>query len=617
MTPVVSSTETDGTPSSLRSDRHPSTSRRSTVQPMLRGLLRATLLCFAGCTCVPENASPPFSHPGSGTAGTFTPASDAGSLGAGTGDGGPCPMGCADDLRSRVDCNGVVTACAAGLGCTPAGCIDACAAAVSGGSTLGCEFFVAPVPPQSETTGSCYAAFVANTWNAPVQISVKRAGQALEVSRFARIPRSLPGGLAYEALPPGGLPPGEMAILFLSEWTPGGPDGGPLFRTPCPSPAALNQDLQLDGTGFTSSFEITASAPVVAYDIYPYGGADSHVTSASLLMPTSAWGTNYVGVTPAPALANTFFPYLQLYGQEDGTHVAVAAPVRIRGGPLVAPADAGVVARYQLNRGQVLQLLQPEELSGALVRSDKPIAVWGGHACMQVPLGVQACDSAHQQLPSVPLLSNEYLGARYPERGTPGTDRTSRWRLVGAVEGTQLSWQPPVTGAPRALTPGQTVEFEAPGPFRVASQDLAHVFYASQLMLGGQGNGGTGDPDFVNLVPPQQFLRSYLFFTDPTYARTDLVFIRGKGADGRYADVTLDCAAVIGSWTAIGTTGFQTASFSWTRDATGCRNGVHQAHSRVPFGLTVWGTDQYTSYGWPAGMGVRALNGVVVGPQVD
>ena len=30
----------------------------------------------------------------------------------------------------------------------------------------------------------------------------------------------------------------------------------------------------------------------------------------------------------------------------------------------------------------------------------------------------------------------------------------------------------------------------------------------------------------------------------------------------------------------------------------------------TPFGLTVWGTDSYVSYAYPAGMGVNQLNAV-------
>jgi hypothetical protein len=50
------------------------------------------------------------------------------------------------------------------------------------------------------------------------------------------------------------------------------------------------------GTGIGSAFHITTSAPVVAYQIYPYGGGESKITGATLLLPTSVWDTNYIGV---------------------------------------------------------------------------------------------------------------------------------------------------------------------------------------------------------------------------------------------------------------------------------------------------------------------------------
>ena len=45
-----------------------------------------------------------------------------------------------------------------------------------------------------------------------------------------------------------------------------------------------------------------------------------------------------------------------------------------------------------------------------------------------------------------------------------------------------------------------------------------------------------------------------------------------------------------------------------------CYNGAHTATSEVPFGLTVWGYDQYASYAYPAGMSVEPINTVVVPP---
>ena len=583
----------------------------------MRLLFAGLLVVFTGCTC--DNTASIRGKRDGGTGG-----GDGGSNVIPDGsvplpDGGSttCDSTCSDDLQASVDCHGVSTPCPAGTGCSPSGCIDACAAAAAAGSTIGCDFYAAAVPPQSETQGSCYSAFVANTWNGPVSLTVQRGGQTLDVSTFARIPRQTGTSLTYDPLPvvDGGvvLPQGKMAVLFLADWDYGG--NTPVYYVGCPSTPAMHADFQLDGTGFTSSFHITTSAPVVAYDMYPYGGADSHVSSSSLLIPTSAWGTNYVGATPADSLAGLMFPYLQLYGQEDNTQIAIQAKVPIEGGAGVAPAAANAVARYTLGKGQVLQLSQDAQLSGALIKSDKPIAVWGGHACMQVPLGVQACDSGHQQLPAVPLLGNEYLAVRHKERN-PGRNESAIWRFVGAVDGTTLTYDPPV-GGPATLSAGQTINFSGPGPFKVTSQDTGHIFYVSQLMTGGQANSDVGDPDFVNIVPPQQYLKSYLFFTDATYTATDLVFVRPLASDGTYHDVTLDCLGVVPNWYGIGGTSYQYARVSWTRTSAGCTNGVHTAHSEAPFGLTVWGTDAYTSYGYPAGMSVRPINTVVVGPEIN
>ena len=131
-------------------------------------------------------------------------------------------------------------------------------------------------------------------------------------------------------------------------------------------------------------------------------------------------------------------------------------------------------------------------------------------------------------------------------------------------------------------------------------------------------NDDSGDPEMVNIVPPAQWLNSYLFLTDPTYGNTNLVFVRQKASDSTFHDVTLDCKGTLTGWQAIGSGG----QFQYTRvdlrisgTAQGsCDNGVHTSKSDVPFGLTVWGFDTTVSYGYPAGMSVTPINTVVVGP---
>ncbi|MFT3839895.1 MAG: IgGFc-binding protein [Myxococcaceae bacterium] len=557
---------------------------------------------------------------GAGAFGGGTSTGGGAGGGAGTGGGAACVSTCSDDLQSVIDCHGNPTHCPNGLGCgADGGCIDACEAAQ--GSTIGCEFFLAAGGPQPDTAGSCYAAFVANTWDAPITINVDQAGTPLNASDFAKTPVGQGAGITYQGLPAAGmgvtLDPGKMAILFLAQFN----NGAEAYYIPCPVTPAVQTNFMLEGTGIIPPFHFTSTAPVIAYDIYPYGGAQSHVTSASLLIPVSAWGTNYVGATPHTSNASLpgFTSYLQVFASEDGTQVAVQAPVAIAGGGTVTPVPQGQVGHYTLNRNQVMQLQQADDLSGTLIKSDKPIAVWGGIPCMDEPDNMGYCDSAHQQFPAVPLLGSQYVGAEYALRAAVDP---SYWRIVGAVDGTTLTFAPPQPGAPSAVNAGQTIEFIATDAnFVIYSQDDNHPFYFSELMTGGGDPGatfnGAGDPDWVNVVPPLQWLRSYLFFTDPTYATTDLVFVRGQGSDGQFHDVTLDCYGVLAAWAPVGNAPYQVSHVGWNMQSGNCSNGVHTASSEAPFGLTVWGTDLNTSYAYPAGMSVKPINTVVVGPMLN
>jgi hypothetical protein len=376
----------------------------------------------------------------------------------------------------------------------------------------------------------------------------------------------------------------------------------------------------------SESFHIATSAPVVAYDIYPYGGGPSAITSATLLLPTAAWDTNYIAVNAFRPSMLAGAPSLDIVASADGTTVTISPTADIVAGGGVAGTTKGVPHTYNLNRGQILQFTQATELTGSPIQSNKPVAVWGAASCMNIDVGDFACDGAHQQIPPVKALGHEYVGVRYRNR-VDNVEETVPWRLVGAVDGTTLTYEPPApAGAPTTLAQGQVGEFDSPGPFSVKSQDDKHPFYVSAHMTGGSHAGGSGDPEFVNVIPAQEYLASYTFFTDPTYPETNLVVVRTKGANG-FADVKLDCAGTLTGWMPVGTSG----SFEYTRldlvrhnfqPQNGCDNGRHVMTSDVPFGLTVWGWGtsettgftQYVSYAYPAGASVQPINTVVVPP---
>jgi hypothetical protein len=605
----------------------------------------AILLAFALACSAGNDADDPTGSgaggPGSGAGGNpSATGAGAGIDPSGGAGGGVSGVGCSADLQKVVDENGAVIAeCPADQGCFGGQCIPACEAAAKSKGSIGCDFF-APDPPflsngmASQLDGPCYAVFIANTWKRPAMIEVSRGGQALDVSTFGRIPKGLGASVTYEPIPATGLPPDEVAVLFLSHK----PGVVNFTSLECPVPPAQLVDAAVPGTGRGSAFHVTMDTPVSSYDILPYGGATSYLPSASLLFPATAWGTNYVALTTAMSAGSL---WAMVVASEDATTVSVVpATTALPGGNGVTAAPLNQTTTYTLNAGETLQWLDPNfngsvDPTGTVIGSDKPIGLFAGNTYLGVgsaTSGPGGQDSAHQQIPHVKALGNEYVGAGVVTRLVSLQPESVPYRLLGVVDGTTLTYDPPVPGAPTTLALGQVVEFETTLAFSVRSQDADHPFAFTQYLPGtnpetrpgcgpvpplGGISCGLGDEEWVSLVPPQQFLQRYVFFTDPTYATTNLVLVRKKGPSG-FAEVDIACLGAVTGWQPVGSEGnYEYAHVDLVRGTVpvaACSTSRHEASSNGAFGVVVWGTDYYSSYGYPAGGNVGSINDVIVEP---
>ena len=533
---------------------------------------------------------------------------------ASSGDGPPsCALQCSADLHSIVDCQGnLVTQCTGADACDSSTftCTDACVAAEANKRSVGCDYYATSMDVL--TTGNCFAAFVANTWTGPAHINVTYQNADLPEATFIRLPVGSGPSLTYAAYDPvAGIAPGEVAVLFL-----GGQSGGaPL----CPTPSAVPTS-SITGTGIADSFHITTDVPVVAYQINPYGGGSAAVTAASLLLPTSAWDLDYVAVNvTAQGIAGS--PSLNIVAREDGTIATLTPNAAVQGGGGIPAGAAAVPINITLNKGQHAQITQGAELTGSTVTANKPIGMMAGQPCMNMPTQTAFCDHGEQMIPPVRALGSRYVGVMYRPRVV--TETSTFWKIVGAVDGTSLTYSTNVNG-PATLNKGQTVTFETGTPFIVTSQDKDHPFMLFTYMSSSTHvSSGFGDPDFVVSVPPEQYLNQYVFFADPTYPETNLVIIRSRGFDTQFHDVTLDCAGALAGWTPISN------DFEFTRidlmtgnfaNVGACSTGRREIKSDAPFGLWVWGwgtplTSTFTenvSYGYPGGMNVQPINTVIL-----
>jgi hypothetical protein len=526
------------------------------------------------------------------------------------------------------------------LGLPPGDCswgecaTEACASAIEARSSVGCDYYAVETDGGFAAENGCFVAFVANTSPLPAHVDVAFGEKHIDLSQYAKIPMGNGPSLVYGDFDPTvGVPPGQVAILFLSGAMTTDPaqQTSPWEPVRCPVPAAVPVGAQVKGTGVGAGFRIQTDVPIVAYQMLPYGGGQAAVTGATLLIPTSAWDTNYLAVNAYGDTKPEFNvgPSMNIVAALDDTSVTLLPKFSVAGGPGVANAAANTPVTFKLDKGQFVQITQGAELTGSPIQSDKPIGLWAGHQCTDTPKGIQYCDHAEQQIPAIRSLGSEYVGVTYRPR--LGTAEAPPWRILGAAPGTKLTYEPATTG-PTTLGAGELVEFSTGTPFVVRSQDQDHPFLLLSYMSGsttiakGPGTDGYGDPDVVRVVPAAQYLKRYVFFTDPTYPETNLVVVRKRGENG-FANVWLDCSGDLDGWQAVGSQGvYEMTRVDLMRHdfepQGSCSTGRREMTSTELFGVTVWGwgTTETTvltrdvSYGYPAGEGLATLTDIVVPP---
>ncbi len=542
--------------------------------------------------------------------------------------GPTCGIHCSRDMKQVLDgCAGdsVIEQCNADQGCGSSGkCVDACTAAAETKGSAGCDFWTVP-PVVGSYRGSCLAVMIANTWDRAVNLTGGWGDQDLDISGATYVADRQGEEDPVYTLLEGPLPVGKVGIVFLAHDV----TRSSAIKCPIGVKPALHTDAIRLGTARSKAFHLKSDAPVSAYSIYPYGGAQSYVPAGTLLLPASSWTQSYVAVSPSSFGTVREQRSLQIIANEDDTKVSMRPTVDVVAGSGVPGVAAGATQTWTLAKGEVIQFFQITNMTGSAIESTKPVAVFGGAESTGIPGGAAYNDALHQQIPPLSEWGTEYAVVPYkPRIRSFSSDVREKvpYTIVGAVDGTVLTYDPSTPrDAPETLGAGESVSFMTDEIFVVRSQDAKHPFHVNVYMTGAAYPGSElpggglvlGDPEFVNIPPTDQYLDRYVFFTDFTFQDTTLTVVRRRTATG-FVPVELECAGEITGFMPLGSNGEYeyawvqlTTSFLGEKFAKGtCNYGRQEAHSTGPFAITVWGLGQQASYGYVGGIGLRPINDV-------
>jgi len=518
-----------------------------TVQTCVGGVFVDTETCATGCT--------------------NTIGCTACSPGTATCDG-DVSSACADDGSGYIDtaCDPVQgTSCDAGTG----RCTGACAPLTLGASYIGCDYYPTII---GNTVGEAfdYAVAIANTTSTDATVTIE--GGALASPLVVAV-----GANQVRVQV---LPWHDALKLCATQKT----DGCQMTGVP---PAVLAP---------RGAYHLRSNQPVTVYQFNALQYSTDGVTfsfsnDASLLVPTTAWRGDYVA---AAWRAQALYPSeLAVTAAHDGTQVTITTRASTLPGGGAPGFQRGVPQTITLDAGDVLEITSTAgDLTGSRVTADKAVQVMSGHFCAQVPDPVNSCDHLEESLFPIATLGTHYI-VNAPAVVTIPSGKVEVVRVIATQPGTTLSYDPPQPGAPTAIAAaGDFVELaSSAASFQITASAKVLVV---QYMEGEQAGGNFGDPAMALAVPIEQYRTSYLFHAPLSYQANYVDVTAPLGAG-----VVLDGTPL--AFQPIGGTGYGLARVRELAEGPN-GDGNHVIVGDHPFGISVYGYGQYTSYWYPGGL---------------
>lgn len=468
-----------------------------------------------------------------------------------------------------------------------------------------------------------YAIAVANPPESPrdavVEIWRKEAGE------IEKVPFDVNG----DPLPVAPLKPGELRVYKLP-------------------PRNINGTL-LDA----KAYRVTSSVPIIAYQFNPLTNEEVFSNDASLLLPATLLGRDYIVMTREQTF-DSLRCYLTVVAVMPGeTQVSIDFTGSTMAGykypqqpteEEIKHYEPGQTAYFTLQQYDVLNIETDRpgaDLTGSIVRSDNRIAVFGGSEASNAPntarcidvdpitekgvceydpnkscsdlmdcvgAGFNTCCADHieQQLFPVKTWGTKYVASKSWDRGM----ESDIWRIMAAKDNTQVLLVPPQQGINvPILNRGEYFEFESRKHFEIISTNPDKPILVGQYLaaqdapepnVGGMaqaGDAGIGDPAFMLAIPVEQY-------------RTDFVILIPEEYELNYVNIVAPTGAIVevngeevepGWFELVG-------SGTYSVYRTMLQAGTHSITSSEPAGVIVYGYDQYVSYAYTGGLDLAEIN---------
>ena len=300
------------------------------------------------------------------------------------------------------------------------------------------------------------------------------------------------------------------------------------------------------------------------------------------------------------------------------------------------------------NSGQTILIIHSEDLTGSIIQASKPISVFSGHECAEVPLDVTACDYVIEQMPPTTTFGYTFFLVPLAVRESGDMFR------VGTVDDRTEVTVTCVTSpgdSPARLTldnggrinRGEYISFMTPGrtnnqqiyrqsyccldasePVIVAQYSTGHYSDATRP---GKPNPEIGDPFMTLIAPVTSFLNNYTIMSlvgdaGPFPFRYMNLMISSNFFDNSEQSrnqVKLNGTAVtpMDGWLPFYCSNNRTCGYGAQVEVPRGIINVYHEQPNVGLGLSYYAFQQQNSYGLPVAYELTPLAGIRISILVN
>lgn len=339
--------------------------------------------------------------------------------------------------------------------------------------------------------------------------------------------------------------------------------------------------LDNGGTIEPKGLHITSTAPI---DLFAANVAD-YTYDATLVLPTSALGTNYIIQTYEDKSETA---ELAIVATMPNTSVAITPHAQTKDGHV--PNVSYSVALQPGEAYQVLSFDKNNDFSGTYIHSDKPVAVFAGHACANVPATNNWCDHLVEQQSPTSLWGKQFAITKTVGQQSNRVMITAKENnTIVQLNGTQVA----------VLQALQTYSFRLTdnSAFVQTSEPVACFLYIE----GARSNNLFGDPSSVTIMPIEQRTNDLTFSTFQTNAGTHNINVVTTAAG--VASMKLNGHSIASSFAPLD------GNNAWHYARLSVSQGTHTLRSsNEGFVGYIYGMGYCESYAYPMGSSLYALN---------